>query len=645
MHHPRRPIPRTRQWWFRVSVRTALAALLIATLWVVHADTIRPPAPSSPAPRDAAAGMYTNPLRFEAAAATTASAFESCPDPSIIRGQQSGDAFWYLFCTTNPLTSTDHTADGKLDFHLMPILRSRDLVHWAYVGDVFTERPAWIIGWAGLWSPDIQFFNGKYYLYYATNGTLTPGRGSAIGVATSVSPTGPWTDSGGPVVEPQAGPAGSRFRRWVYDPAIPTDSAGQRYLFYGSFVGGISARRLSDDGLHTDPAGDVPIAVANRYEGASVVQHGGYYYLFASAGDCCTGALSSYSVLVGRSRNVLGPYTDREGVSLLAGQVGGTPVLEANGNRWIGPGHNRVFTDDAGQEWILYHAVDRNDPYFAGSTLTKRPALLDPLDWTGGTGGADSWPTIRGGLGASDTPQPAPVTQRGNARRPAIISPLADAPGLPDHTLSVDFSVPGADAPGQKPAFPSGDWRWVRPPAKSIVELTGGALRVATQAGTFDTGAASVLTEPTPTGDYTVETRLRLDVPTDGCCQNDVQAGLVIYGDDGNYVKLVHLSREDTRQIVFAKGLNPVPPRASHVSNAVVGPAASQVSLRIVKRTDASGEVYTAWSSRDGAHWVQGSTWTHALGSNARIGLVAMGGAGFHASFDYVRVYLLPPVP
>lgn len=639
MEHPRRRHPRSGPGPFRIAVRVALAVLLVATVWVIHADTIRPPALPSPAPRDAAVGMYTNPLRF---APTTTDAFESCPDPAIIRGQQAGDAFWYLYCTTNPLSSTDRAADGKLDFHLLPILRSRDLIHWTHVGDVFSARAAWIIGWAGLWSPEIQFFNGKYYLYYATNGTLTPGRGSAIGVATALSPTGPWTDSGGPVVEPQPGPTGVRFGgRWVYDPAIATDSAGQRYLFYGSFVGGISARRLSDDGLHTDPATDVPIAVANRYEGVSVVRHDGYYYLFASAGDCCTGMLSSYSVLVGRSRNVLGPYTDREGVSLLAGQVGGTPVLEANGNRWIGPGHNRVFTDDAGQEWFLYHAVDRDDPYFAGSTLTKRPALLDPLDWPDS---ADGWPVVRGGLGASDTPQPAPVTQRGDARRPATAASFpADTPGFPDPALSVDFSTQPADVSGGNDAFPFGDWRWVRPPTKNIAEFTSGALRVATQAGNFDNHNASVLAEPTPTGDYTVETRLRLDVPTDGCCQNDVQAGLVIYGDDGNYVKLVHLSREDTRQIVFAKGLNPVPPRAAHAGNAVVGPAASQVSLRIVKRTDASGETYTAWSSRDGTHWVQGSTWTHALGSNARIGLVAMGGAGFHASFDYVHVYLLPP--
>jgi arabinan endo-1,5-alpha-L-arabinosidase len=99
---------------------------------------------------------------------------------------------------------------------------------------------------------------------------------------------------------------------------------------------------------------------------------------------------------------------DKQGVSLLAGRVGGTPVISMNGNRWVGPGHNAVLTDFAGQDWFVYHAVDRNDPYFDGEVgFTKRPALLDPLDWL------DGWPIVRGGLWASDQSMPAPADQPG----------------------------------------------------------------------------------------------------------------------------------------------------------------------------------------------------------------------------------------
>jgi arabinan endo-1,5-alpha-L-arabinosidase len=38
---------------------------------------------------------------------------------------------------------------------------------------------------------------------------------------------------------------------------------------------------------------------------------------------------------------------------------------------------------------------------------------------------------------------------------------------------------------------------------------------------------------------------------------------------------------------------------------------------------------------------VRGGVWTHALGADASIGLVSMGGAGFTATFDYVRTFEL----
>ena len=73
----------------------------------------------------------------------------------------------------------------------------------------------------------------------------------------------------------------------------------------------------------------------------------------------------------------------------------------------------------------------------------------------------------------------------------------------------------------------------------------------------------------------------------------------------------------------------------------MVGPPGEWTWLRIAKETGGGEEQYTAYTSRDGVIWERGGTWTHALGQNARIGLVSMGGAGFTANFDYVRVYQL----
>ena len=56
--------------------------------------------------------------------------------------------------------------------------------------------------------------------------------------------------------------------------------------------------------------------------------------------------------------------------------------------RWKGTGHNSVVRDEAGQDWIFYHAIDPNDLYNPGTEAAKRPMLIDPLVYH------DGWPEI-----------------------------------------------------------------------------------------------------------------------------------------------------------------------------------------------------------------------------------------------------------
>jgi len=173
--------------------------------------------------------------------------------------------------------------------------------------------------------------------------------------------------------------------------------------------------------------------------------------------------------------------------------------------------------------------------------------------------------------------------------------------------------------------------------------VSGGSFNMDTQPadlqpqGSNPPKAASVLTEPTPAGDYIVDTKVHLNLPPEGCCQNYVQAGLVIYGDNSNYVKLVHVSIFETRQTEFGKH------DATGYGNGVDGAPGDDTYLRIVKTTNSSTgeELYRAYTSQDGTHFVRGGVWTHNLGPNARIGLVSMGGSGYTANFDYVHVYQL----
>ncbi|MDX3001202.1 family 43 glycosylhydrolase [Kribbella solani] len=145
----------------------------------------------------------------------------------------------------------------------------------------------------------MRYLNGKYVLYFTVhNTTTTPDNWDyAIGAATAPTPAGPWTDSGAPVVAPR--PAAGGGFEWTIDPAEFTDTDGTRYLYWGSYNGGIHAVRLTADGLRT--VGAVTNVARDRFEGPYVVKHGGYYYLFGSSSNCCAGPTTGYAVFAGRS--------------------------------------------------------------------------------------------------------------------------------------------------------------------------------------------------------------------------------------------------------------------------------------------------------------------------------------------------------
>jgi arabinan endo-1,5-alpha-L-arabinosidase len=335
---------------------------------------------------------YTNPV-----SKTFADTFA---DPSIIKAK---DGYWYAYGTSDPLR------EGEKTPHTIPIARSKDLVTWKRVGDVFSspDELSWAADGAGIWAPDIRYLDGTYYMYYVVTQTTVTDEpnDNAIGVATAPTPKGPWTDSGKPVVGPRRGDSGNPGDfKWTFDPNEFTAPDGTRYLYYGSYYGGIWVTKLTDDGTQTRGEPTM-VAIDNRYEGAYVVKHGRYYYLFGSSANCCAGPTTGYSVYVGRSKSPMGPFLDKEGRSMTESRVGGSIVITPNGNKWVGTGHNAIVTDLAGQDYFVYHAIDRADPYLDEPFgINERPMLLDRLDWI------DGWPTVRGGRWASAGPQPAPVT-------------------------------------------------------------------------------------------------------------------------------------------------------------------------------------------------------------------------------------------
>jgi arabinan endo-1,5-alpha-L-arabinosidase len=328
----------------------------------------------------------------------TSSFADTFADPSIIQGR---DGYWYAYATSDPLV-----AGGP--FGLMHMARTKDFGSWEYLGTVFTDatKPAWAAPGSFFWAPDIRYFGGRYVMYFTvTDTTANAGGDPAIGVATAPTPAGPWTATDGPVVAPR--PDGNGGFLGTIDPALLTAADGKRYLYYGGFNGGISVTELSPDGLHSVGT-PTQVTIGDRYEGSYVVYRDGWYYFMGSSMNCCAGPSTGYTVFAGRSRSPRGPFLDKDGVALTDSHVGGTTVITQNGNKWIGPGHHAFITDAAGQDHIVYHAIDRGTPWLTNPLgVNRRPMLIDKIDWI------DGWPRTRAGLGPSEGPVPAPTTGSG----------------------------------------------------------------------------------------------------------------------------------------------------------------------------------------------------------------------------------------
>ena len=118
----------------------------------------------------------------------------------------------------------------------MTVLSSADMKSWKFEKRVFDATPQWAVdkGFRGMpWAPDIQYINGKWYIYYSYSGF---GKNkSAIGVATNktLNPNSPdfkWEDQG-MILESVPG----RDEWNAIDANVLVDDDGTGWLVFGSF--------------------------------------------------------------------------------------------------------------------------------------------------------------------------------------------------------------------------------------------------------------------------------------------------------------------------------------------------------------------------------------------------------------------------
>ena len=274
-------------------------------------------------------------------------------DPSIIKEKDT----YYVFSTGG---------GGRASPGIIPIHTSHDLIHWTNAGMALPDLPDWakseIPGARGAWAPDISFFAGKYHLYYAVS--TFGSRNSAIGLATNATldPADPhfkWADEGMVLRSHQ------EQDDWnAIDPNLAIEDAEHVWLTWGSFWGGIKLRRIdprtgkpseADTKMYSLSARERAQPVGGSVEAPFIVNRDGFWYLFVSFDRCCRGAQSTYNVVVGRSKNITGPYMDKDGKPMMEG--GGSKVMEATTPNWRGPGHEAVL-GDSGQDYLVFHAYE-----------------------------------------------------------------------------------------------------------------------------------------------------------------------------------------------------------------------------------------------------------------------------------------------
>ncbi len=254
----------------------------------------------------------------------------------------------------------------------LPVLHSRDLVHWELIGYAAERlpfdryvRPAHR---CGLWAPAIRYHQGQFYIY-----ACMPDEG--LLAFTAADPAGKWECH---VVKEVCG--------WI-DPCPLFDEDGRAWLIHGFAASrcGINnllyIHEMSADGLRILDKGRLVYNGADHgdetVEGPKLYRREGTYWILCPAG----GVAHGYQLAL-RASSVFGPYERR-----VVLRQGNTPVNGPHQGGWV--------TDGRGGDWFI-HFQDIG-PY-------GRVPHLQPVRWR------DGWPEMgRGGEPVPEGEVPLPA--------------------------------------------------------------------------------------------------------------------------------------------------------------------------------------------------------------------------------------------
>ncbi|WP_239004856.1 family 43 glycosylhydrolase [Paenibacillus tepidiphilus] len=276
-------------------------------------------------------------------------------DPDLAK---FGDRF-YLYPTTDGFEGWSGT-----QFH---VFSSADLKAWQDEGvilDLATDDVPWAVGSA--WAPAIASKDGRFYYYFCGK---KPDGESAIGVAVSEAPAGPFRAQPEPLITMgQLKRLGIAMGQAI-DPSVYIEDDGTPYLLFGNShgaivqLGGDMVTVIEDtmkniEGLH------------DFREAVTVLKRDGLYHFTWSCDD--TGS-EDYHVNYGTSEQLYGSVTFRY------------TVLSKNTDKgMLGTAHHSIMHDpDTGQYWIAYHRFVTPLSRFSGYKGYHRETCIDPLEFGG----------------------------------------------------------------------------------------------------------------------------------------------------------------------------------------------------------------------------------------------------------------------
>lgn len=240
----------------------------------------------------------------------------------------------YIYCSNDD----ESPVGGSYNIPNVICVSSSDLKNWTDHGSVF--RAADSTTWAKkTWAPAAIERDGKFFLYFGNGG-------ANIGVATSSSPVGPFTDPLGKDLINHNTPGVQPARNmWLFDPGAFIDDDGQAYLYFGgNGDANVRVAKLNRDMISL--AGEVmKLNATNFFEAAWVFKRQGVYYFSYS-----TTPRAQMRIDYLTSDNPTNGFTYR-------GIVADQPPINNNNNHsaqfefkghWYHVYHNRIVAKEAG---------------------------------------------------------------------------------------------------------------------------------------------------------------------------------------------------------------------------------------------------------------------------------------------------------